>query len=75
MGLIISKEQAVENAIRFARELGLPVDRYSAEAVLEDDTWNVHFFPNANAKPGPGEFFTVVIDGREVAPPRIVHGK
>lgn len=72
----ISREQAVEAAKRFASDQGRAVDRYDAVAEQDGDTWNVQFKPGpSQPKPSPGDFFTVVIDGRGHEQPRLVPGK
>ena len=72
----ISREQAIDAARQFARDQGLAVDRYDAEATQDGDVWNVQFTPGpSQPKPSPGDFFTVLIDCRGKEKPRLIPGK
>jgi len=61
----MTEREAIERAAEFARDGGRDAGRYEAEAVRERGVWRVEFRPRGeDAKPSPGDFFTVYVDDK-----------
>jgi hypothetical protein len=71
----VDRNEAVRLASAFAARQGQDVARYGAYAVKTDEEWTVRFQPLDEARPRPGDFFTVHVDDRTGSIVRIVQGK
>lgn len=59
----MNEQEAIELASRFARGRGRDVECYEASAERDGGEWRVDFRPgDRNAKPSPGDFFTVYVE-------------
>jgi hypothetical protein len=71
----MDRNEAVRLATAFAEGQGQDVARYGTDAAKTDDEWTVRFRPMDEARPRPGDFFTVHVDDRTGSIVRMVHGK
>jgi hypothetical protein len=61
----MNEREAIELATEFARGRGRDTERYEAEAERGRGGWSVDFRPRGkDAKPRPGDFFTVYVDDK-----------
>lgn len=61
----MNEREAIELASEFARARGRDTGRYAAEAGRGRGGWRVDFRPRGeDAKPSPGDFFTVYVDDK-----------
>lgn len=61
----MNETEAIGLATEFARGRGRDAGRYEGEAVRERGGWRVDFRPRGeDAKPSPGDFFTVYVDDK-----------
>jgi uncharacterized iron-regulated membrane protein len=61
----MNEREAIELAAEFARARGRDAGLYAAEAERERGVWRVDFRPGGeDAKPSPGDFFTVYVDDK-----------
>lgn len=72
----MNEKEAIELAARFARGRGRDVDCYEASAELDEGEWRVDFRPGGrDAKPGPGDFFSVYVEDASETVRGLAEGK
>lgn len=66
---------AVEMASEVAEREGYDIRQYNVRIKRTSDGWEIHFLRKSEAKPSPGDFFTIYVDEQSESVQRIVHGK
>ena len=72
----MQSKDAVSIATAYATEKGLQVDLYATSTDETRTVWYVHFTrENKQHKPGPGDFFTVVVEKNTETATTVIPGK
>ncbi len=66
---------AVEMASEFAGREGYDIRQYNVQVKRTSTVWEIRFLRKNEAKPSPGDYFTIYVDERSKSVERIVHGK
>jgi hypothetical protein len=71
----MSKAEAIELAVQFARARGYDPALYAARAAKQPSQWQIDFHCKGNGKTRPGDFFTVYVNIASKSVERLVPGK